>query len=90
MPVILLFLVSNVFLAIVPFIPPNGSWDAAGYPYYIFPVVGVGVLVLGGVYWTIWTKVLPAIGGYQIRLERTATEDGNEVLRYIRVRSHTS
>ncbi|ROW17004.1 hypothetical protein VPNG_01413 [Cytospora leucostoma] len=90
LPVILLFLASNVFLAIVPFIPPNGSWDAAGYPYYIFPVVGVGVLVLGGVYWTIWTKVLPAIGGYKIRLERTETADGSEVLRYVRVRSHTS
>lgn len=87
LPVTLLFLAMNVFLAIVPFIPPTGSWDAEGYPYYIFPVVGVGVLILGGIYWTVWTKVLPSIGGYKVVAERTVTDDGAEVVRYIKVRT---
>lgn len=81
----LLFLASNAFLAIVPFIPPTGDWNEAGYPYYIFPVVGVGVLLLGGVYWTFWTKVLPAIGNYKVVAERTINEHGLEVVRYIKV-----
>lgn len=87
LPVTLLFLAMNVFLAIVPFIPPTGSWDAEGYPYYIFPVVGVGVLILGGIYWTVWTKVLPSIGGYKVVAERSVTDDGAEVVRYIKVRT---
>ncbi|KAG6359698.1 hypothetical protein INS49_010750 [Diaporthe citri] len=87
LPVTLLFLAMNVFLAIVPFIPPTGSWDAEGYPYYIFPVVGVGVLILGGIYWTVWTKVLPSIGGYKVVADRRVTDDGAEVVRYIKVRT---
>lgn len=76
---------SNAFLAIVPFIPPTGDWNAEGYPYYIFPVVGVGVLLLGGVYWTFWTKILPAVGGYKVVAERTVSEDGIEVVKYVRI-----
>lgn len=85
LPVALVFLASNAFLAIVPFIPPTGDWNEAGYPYYIFPVVGVGVLLLGGVYWTFWTKVLPALGDYKVVAERTTNEHGLEVVRYIKV-----
>ncbi|KAI5795328.1 amino acid/polyamine transporter I [Peziza echinospora] len=79
-----IYLLSNVFLAIVPFIPPNE--DTTSYPYYIFPVVGVGVLILGGIYWAIWTKLLPKIGGYKIVSERKILEDGAEVVRYRKVK----
>lgn len=85
LPVAVLYLLANVFLAIVPFIPPNGNWNAEGYPYYVFPVVGVGVLILGAVYWTFWTKVFPAIGGYKIVAQRIVTDDGAEVIRYKKV-----
>ena len=85
LPISILYLLSNVFLAIVPFIPPEGSWNADGYPYYVFPIVGVGVLVLGAFYWAIWTKVLPLVGGYYISAERTFDESGAEVVRYRKV-----
>ncbi|KAJ6445270.1 low-affinity methionine permease [Purpureocillium lavendulum] len=82
LPISIVYFLSNVFLAIVPFIPPEGSWTADGYPYYVFPVVGVGVLLLGGVYWTFWTKILPHFGGYKIVSERSFDEEGVEVVRY--------
>ena len=41
LPITLVFLLSNVFLVIVPFIPPDGDWDADGYPYYVFPTYEV-------------------------------------------------
>ena len=63
LPISVLYLLANVFLAIVPFIPPDGTWDADGYPYYIYPIVGVGVLLLGVVYWVCWTKMWPKFGG---------------------------
>ena len=81
----LLWLASNVFLVIVPFIPPEGSWNEEGYPYYVFPVVGVLVLVLGVIYWGFWNKILPRFGGYKIVAERTFDESGAEVVRYRRV-----
>ncbi|KAF2834297.1 high-affinity methionine permease-like protein [Patellaria atrata CBS 101060] len=85
LPVTVLYFLLNVFLAIVPFIKPDGGSNVEGYPYYVFPVVGVGVLLLGVVYWAVWTKVLPRIGGYRIVGERKILEDGAEVVRYRKV-----
>lgn len=85
LPVIVLFFLANLFLAVVPFIPPIGSSDPDGYPYFVFPVVGVGVLLLGAVYWAGWTKLLPKLGGYRVEAERRVLEDGAEAVRYRRV-----
>lgn len=74
-----------MFLALVPFIPPQGSWNADGYPYYVFPVVGVGVLILGGIYWVFWTKIIPHVGGYRMVSERSFDDSGVEVVRYRKV-----
>lgn len=86
LPISIIYLLLNLFLAITPFIPPNNDWNADGYPYYAFPLVGTGVLVLGGVYWALWTKVWPKIGGYIVVAERIIDEDtGEEVVRYNKV-----
>ncbi|KAK0723454.1 amino acid/polyamine transporter I [Lasiosphaeria miniovina] len=90
LPIIVVFLLSNVFLALVPFIPPDGDWNADGYPYYVFPVVGVGVLLLGALYWVLWTKFWPAVRGHKIVSERVVDEDGAEVIRYKKVKTHVS
>lgn len=63
----------------VPFIPPDEP--STSYPHYVFPVVGVGVLILGVFYWAIWAKLKPKLGGYRVEAERIV-EDGNEVIRY--------
>jgi len=76
------YLLLNVFLAITPFIPPNSDWNADGYPYYAFPLVGTGVLFLGVLYWLLWTKVWPRLGEYVVVTERFIDEDGFEVVRY--------
>ncbi|KIV95113.1 hypothetical protein, variant [Exophiala mesophila] len=86
LPVTVLFLASNAFLAIVPFIPPTGPKDPEGYPFYVFPVVGVGVLLLGVVYWGLWMKGLPKLLGYRIVAERYVSDtDGSETVRYRKV-----
>lgn len=90
LPISVIYLLANIFLALVPFIPPDGDWNADGYPYYVFPVVGVGVLILGGVYWAFWTKILPRIGGYKVVADRTFDDAGVETVRYrkVSVRHH--
>jgi amino acid transporter len=85
LPISIVYFCANAFLAVVPFIPPTGSWTADGYPYYIFPIVGVGVLLLGAVYWAFWTKVFPHFGGYRVESQRSFDESGAEVVRYVRV-----
>ncbi|KAL6354973.1 hypothetical protein LRP88_12331 [Fusarium phalaenopsidis] len=85
LPISVIYILANIFLALVPFIPPDGDINADGYPYYVFPVVGVGVLILGGVYWSLWTKVLPRIGGYKVVADRSFDENGAEVVRYRKV-----
>ncbi|CAJ2504681.1 Uu.00g120750.m01.CDS01 [Anthostomella pinea] len=85
-PITIVYFLANVFLALVPFIPPTGAWDAEGYPYYVFPVVGVGVLLLGGVYWACWSKIWPAIGGYKVVATRVVETDGAEVVRYQKIK----
>ncbi|KAK4031208.1 amino acid/polyamine transporter I [Parachaetomium inaequale] len=91
LPVTVIFLLCNAFLAIVPFIPPaDGDVWADGYPYYVFPVVGVGVLILGGFYWTLWTKFWPAVRGHKVVAERIIDTDGAEVIRYRKVKTRVA
>lgn len=85
LPVNVFFLLSNLFLVVVPFIPPLDKTSTT-YPYYVFPVVGVGVLLFGGVYWLFWKKVLPRLGGYKVVAEREVLENGAEVVRYRKVK----
>jgi hypothetical protein len=66
LPVPVIYLCLNIFLVVTPFIPPNSDWNADGYPYYAFPLVGTGVLVLGAVYWLLWTRVFPRWRGYTL------------------------
>lgn len=82
---VFIYLCLNLFLAITPFIPPNDDWNADGYPYYAFPLVGTGVLGLGAVYWVGWTKVLPQFGGYELVAEKAIDETGAEVIRYRKI-----
>jgi hypothetical protein len=82
---VIYFLV-NAFLAIVPFIPPTGGSDPDGYPYYVFPVVGVAVLLGGAVYWVIYKRVLPKLLGYKIETEHRISDiDGSETVRYVKI-----
>ena len=86
LPISVLFFLSNLFLTLVPFIPPGDDWNADGYPYYVFPVVGFGVLIFGGIYWVGWTKIWPRLGGYRIEAERSVGQDGVEVVRYRKIK----
>lgn len=87
LPISVIYTLANIFLAVAPFIPPTGSWNADGYPYFVFPVVGVAVLILGAVYWAVWFRMWPAFRGYRIEAQRVIDADGSEVVRYRKVHS---
>ncbi|PBK97026.1 hypothetical protein ARMGADRAFT_724083 [Armillaria gallica] len=75
--VIVLFFLSNVFLVVVPLIPPApGSRTYEHLPYWSHAVVAFAVSLIGVGYWYVWCVWLPRKKGY--RLERTwvLQEDG--------------
>lgn len=47
---VVLFLLANVFLALFPFFPPPKAAGPGALPYWCFPVVGTGCLLLGAVF----------------------------------------
>lgn len=85
LPVSITYLLLNLFLVITPLIPPSDDWNAGGYPYYAFPLAGIGTLLLGAAYWVLWAKVWPRLGGYTVVAEKTINEDGEEVVSYIKI-----
>lgn len=80
LPVAVFFLLSNIYLVVAPFVPPEeGQSVYENLPYWIHCVVGFGVLFAGGVYWLIWAVILPKIGRYELVRETVVDEiDGWE------------
>ncbi len=81
LPVSVVYLLLNLFLVVTPFIPPNSDWNADGYPYLAFPLVGTGVLLLGVVYWLLWIWVWPRGSGSGWKGEGGEEEDDGKLLR---------
>ena len=78
LPVTVFFLLSNIYLAVAPYIPPDTP-DQNIYedlPYYLHCVVGTGIILAGGVYWLVWARLLPWLGGYHLHKETFVQRDG--------------
>lgn len=78
LPVAIFFFLSNVYLVVAPFIPPETP-DQNVYkqlPYWLHCVIGFGILAAGGVYWLVWAVILPKIGGYTLERRVTTSTDG--------------
>lgn len=75
LPVVVFFMLSNIYLVIAPFVPPSdGQSVYISLPYYIHCVVGFGVLAVGALYWLLWAKILPWIGNYEL-VEETVMDE---------------
>ncbi|KAG1798501.1 uncharacterized protein HD556DRAFT_1305963 [Suillus plorans] len=68
-----LYLLSAVFLLIMPWVPPEPGHSDMSFCYC---VVGLGVLAVCGFYYWLWIIVLPWLGGYTIMEEVERLEDG--------------
>ncbi|OAA33492.1 Amino acid/polyamine transporter I [Moelleriella libera RCEF 2490] len=75
LPVAVFFLLSNIYLVVAPFVPPeSGQSVYESLPYWIHCVVGFGVLLVGALYWLIWAVLLPRIGRYEL-VKETVVDD---------------
>ncbi|KAF2228658.1 amino acid transporter [Viridothelium virens] len=76
--VALFFLLSNIYLAVAPYVPPDspGQNIYKSLPYWLHCVVGLGIIAAGGVYWIVWAIVLPHLGNYRLEKEVVVGMDG--------------
>ncbi|KAJ7151957.1 amino acid permease-domain-containing protein [Mycena filopes] len=75
--VTVLFFLSNIFLVVVPLVPPAPGrrvYDAL--PYYLHAVVALAVSLLGAAYWGVWGVWLPRRRGYALERVWVLQEDG--------------
>ncbi|KAF8438852.1 APC amino acid permease [Boletus edulis BED1] len=75
--VVVLFFLSNLFLILVPMIPPAGGYEPYQHlPYYSHVVAALSVGFLGVVYWFIFFRWIPERNGYTLKRVTVIQEDG--------------
>lgn len=75
LPVVVFFLLSNIYLVVAPFVPPEDGQNVyQNLPYWIHCVVGFGIILAGGVYWLFWALILPRVGRYEL-VRETVVDD---------------
>jgi amino acid transporter len=60
LPLTLLYFITNIFLIIMPWIPPPEPTGSA-FPYYSTPLAGIVILALGPLYWLYWRRTRDAL-----------------------------
>ncbi|ORY63341.1 amino acid permease [Pseudomassariella vexata] len=80
LPVVIFSMLSNIYLVVAPFMPPEGGQNVyQSLPYWIHCVCGFGVIFAGGVYYLVWAVAMPKLGKYQLVRETIIDEiDGWE------------
>ena len=79
-PILTVFwIISLLYVIGAPFIQNN---FLESVPFYVVPVLGTSLLVLGLLYWFVWAKLLPLFG-FSIQHEIEQLPDGSERVRYI-------
>ncbi|KAL7409119.1 high affinity methionine permease, partial [Mrakia frigida] len=77
LPVVIFFFLANLFLVVVPIVPPAaGNKVYESLPYFLHVVVGFGLIALGGVWWLVWAKILPRLGKYKLVRTEVMGDDG--------------
>ncbi|KAL1964613.1 hypothetical protein VTN77DRAFT_6787 [Rasamsonia byssochlamydoides] len=77
LPVVIFFFLSNVYLTVAPYVPPDaGESVYQDLPYYLHCVVAIGIFAVGAIYYVAWAIVLPRLGKYTLVKETIVGEDG--------------
>lgn len=85
LPAVWLRILVCIALLVAPLIPPPDRKGDVQFFYATYAIVGSGVLLLGGVYWYIWTVLLPRLGGYRLQEAGEVLDDGTKITTLVRV-----
>ncbi|KAF2120982.1 amino acid permease-domain-containing protein [Lophiotrema nucula] len=75
-PTTAFWLISLLFVLLAPFM--KNTTLTPTIPWYVIPTIGCSMLVVGTLYWMMWSKVLPALLGYKIEPTKELLADGSE------------
>ncbi|PWY87397.1 methionine permease [Aspergillus heteromorphus CBS 117.55] len=84
LPAVWLRVVVCLALLTAPFFPPADGKSDVHFFYATYAIVGVGVIILGVLYWYAWTVLLPRRGGYTLEEKDEVLEDGTKITRLVR------
>ncbi|ODM22473.1 hypothetical protein SI65_00061 [Aspergillus cristatus] len=76
------YLAGNLFVLIMPFVPPDDGKGSTSLPYWLSPVVALSILALGVVYYLLRFVVFPWVFRYRLELTEVGLSDGSRVSRY--------
>jgi amino acid transporter len=85
--VVILFILSKIYLIIMPWVPPKGTTTSPSFGFfYATPaIVALGVVLIMVVYYWAWTRWLPKLGHYKLRANVLEHEDGSVGTRFVKV-----
>lgn len=86
--VVLVFAIAvNIYLLVLPWIPPQGGIYAGdvSFFYATYCIVGIAILVVSGLSYVVWIQILPKLRGYEIRQVTETLDDGAQTNRLIKV-----
>ncbi|KAF4344215.1 high affinity methionine permease [Fusarium beomiforme] len=74
---VILYLLAQVFLLVMPWIPPEGGIYAGtvSFLWCTYMIVGIGIMAICGIYYYLWMKVFPRWGNYSIRSQVVSVDD---------------
>ncbi|KAI9713943.1 MAG: hypothetical protein M1820_000673 [Bogoriella megaspora] len=80
-------IVANLYLVIMPWYPPDTGADGGdvSFWYGTYVATGLGIIALCAVYYWVWIKLLPKLGGYQMRQELIELDNGEQTHKLVKV-----
>ncbi|KAI9779294.1 MAG: hypothetical protein M1835_004739 [Candelina submexicana] len=84
MPIAVFYAMGQGFLIVAPFLKPDGGKGDTELVYWLYAVVGMGVLLAGAVYWAAWRKVVPLVGRFRWVETKGTLKDGTVVTLFCR------
>ncbi|ODO09525.1 hypothetical protein I350_03128 [Cryptococcus amylolentus CBS 6273] len=87
--VVLFFLASNIFLLVMPWVPPPGGLNGGSYSFFYASssLTGIGIIATCALYFFVWTRWLTKWGNYQLRQTVVTLPDGAVTHQIIKVKN---
>ncbi|PYH98118.1 methionine permease [Aspergillus ellipticus CBS 707.79] len=84
LPAVWLRIAVCLALLTAPFFPPADGKSDVHFFYATYAIVGVAVILLGVLYWYVWTVVLPRRGGYRLEEKEEVLDEGTKITKLVR------
>ncbi|KAK5995127.1 Low-affinity methionine permease [Cladobotryum mycophilum] len=81
-PAVVFRIALSVALLAAPFFPPKEK-KAGGMFYATYAIVGLGTIVIGLIYWYVWTILIPKWKGYTLEEKSEVLDDGTTITKLV-------